>query len=142
MFPCFWIWAPTLHFPWSGAVAQNIEPRTAFFEQLVPAGAGQARIEAEVTEQVSYGRQLGVLTEAVLDLASRLETKDAGAGAGDAVRRLREIDGQIQAIKDGVQGPSADRIVRDLQALRRRGGPSYEAALLALQAMLAADPAA
>ena len=30
MFPWLWLWAPQLHFPWSGDVAQDIEPTTTW----------------------------------------------------------------------------------------------------------------
>jgi hypothetical protein len=40
-----WFWAPQLHFPWSGNVAQRIEPTTRWFFQGIDPSAGDADIE-------------------------------------------------------------------------------------------------
>ena len=45
MYPWLWFWAPQLHLPWSGNVAQQIEPITHWFFQGIPAGAGNPTIE-------------------------------------------------------------------------------------------------
>jgi formate dehydrogenase maturation protein FdhE len=55
--------------------------------------AGTPAIERDVVERVaSFGKQLGILTDAVLEQA-------AGA-KGEKIARLRELDKEIQAIKD------------------------------------------
>jgi hypothetical protein len=95
MFPWFWLWAPQVHWPFSGAVTQDIAPE-AFFG-AIPAAAGDARIERRAFELASYGRQLGWLTEALLAQAGRGVDAADGEAALDKLAALRE---RIEAIKD------------------------------------------
>jgi hypothetical protein len=56
--------------------------------------AGTPAIERDVVERVaSFGKQLGIVTDAVLELA--------GGAGGEKVARLKEIAKQIQEVKDG-----------------------------------------
>jgi len=71
MFPWLWVWAPDLNFPWSGSVAQRIEPNTNWFFDAIPDGAGDRRIEKKAFGVASYGRQLGLLTEVLIELADK-----------------------------------------------------------------------
>ena len=45
MFPWFWFWAPQVHFPWSGAVTQRINPNLSWFSDLIEPGAGDPEVE-------------------------------------------------------------------------------------------------
>ena len=45
MYPWLCFWAPQIHFPLSGSLAQNIEPNTTWFSDLIKPPAGDARIE-------------------------------------------------------------------------------------------------
>jgi hypothetical protein len=57
--------------------------------------AGNAQIEKDVVEKVaSYGRQLGVITDVVLEL-----TGDRPAGKGGPLAQLREIAAKVEEIK-------------------------------------------
>ena len=69
MFPWLWYWAPQVHFPWSGRVAQQIAPDTHWFFGGIRPGAGDARIEEQAFGVASYGKQLGLITEVLLALA-------------------------------------------------------------------------
>ena len=69
MFPWLWHWAPQVHLPWSGDVAQRIAPATHWFFQGIQPGAGHPRIEEEAFDVASYGKQLGLITELLLDLS-------------------------------------------------------------------------
>ena len=82
--------------PLSGDVAQAIAPLTNWFSPTIEMNfAGDRRIEADVVSNVaSYGKQLGMLTDAVLALSK--VTKDGG---GEAVARLAELAGRIEACK-------------------------------------------
>jgi hypothetical protein len=98
MIPWLWYWAPQVHLPWSGNVAQRIEPITHWFFQGIPPGAGDAQVEERAFAVASYGKQLGLITEVLIDLAER-----AGAGseqAAESVARLRLIRDEIERIKD------------------------------------------
>lgn len=94
MFPWFWFWAPQVHWPFSGAVTQDIAPE-AFFGAIPPT-AGDGRIERRAFELASYGRQLGWLTEALLAQAGRGVAAADGDAALDQLAALRQ---RIEAIK-------------------------------------------
>ena len=68
MYPWLWFWAPQVHLPWSGDVAQRIDPTTHWFFQGIRPGAGHARIEEQAFDVASYGKQLGLISELLLDL--------------------------------------------------------------------------
>jgi hypothetical protein len=63
MFPWIWLYAPNVSWPLSGAVDVSLD---AFFRGIQP-GAGVPAIEKRVFEQASYGKQLGWLTDVVVD---------------------------------------------------------------------------
>lgn len=63
--------------------------------------AGNASIEKNIIENVaSYGKQLGILTDAVLKLADRSIPQKAGEPAQDPIARLHEIAVQVEKFKD------------------------------------------
>ena len=97
MFPWFWFWTPQFNYPWSGNVVQDIEPDTTWFFGAIKPEAGIGEIEKEIFEVVSYGRQLGLMTEVLLSLAST-DTIDA-TKATQSLKRLRAIYGQIEDMK-------------------------------------------
>ncbi len=97
MFPWLWFWAPQLHLPFSGDVMQDIEPRLDLFFRGIKPGSGDARIEAQAFDVASYGDQLGVITQLLLDWAERLPA-DAQAHS-KPLQELRAIHAAIQAIK-------------------------------------------
>jgi len=81
-------WPVTVNFP-SGDVDLG-----GWFSQNVQVNyAGVPAIEREVVEQVaSFGRQLGVISEAVLELAN--------GSAGESVAKLRGFVEEVEAIKE------------------------------------------
>lgn len=80
--------------PLSGNVEQDISPLTNWFSPQVELNfCGNKNIEATVISEVaSYGKQLGILTDAVLALA--------GDNDHPAIQRLSEIAEQIQQVKE------------------------------------------
>ena len=79
--------APQFHFPFSGAVSQAIDPDIAWFQNLIRPGAGNARIERRAFGEVaSYGKQLGLITEVLLEQAAR-----AGGAESESVHKLRAM---------------------------------------------------
>ncbi|WP_207221162.1 hypothetical protein [Pseudoduganella lutea] len=107
--------APQFHFPFSGAVSQAIDPDIAWFSNLIHPGAGHARIERRAFEEVaSYGKQLGLITEVLLEQASRVDSVDS-----DAVRKLRDLQSRIENIKVEEYGGEQVAVARLAQALER-----------------------
>jgi hypothetical protein len=86
-------WLGLYRWPLSGDVTQDIAPVTRWLSpQLEVNFAGDTKIEAEVVADVaSYGKQLGIVSEAVLEIA------DGKQGA--AVERLRSLVADVDEIK-------------------------------------------
>lgn len=118
MFPFFWFWAPQVRLPFSGDVAQDIEPSLDLFFAGIKPRSGNGRIEAKAFDVASYGDQLGVITKLLLELAER-QPAEAQA-ASKPLDELRKIHARIEAIKDD----EYERELRTVQAradvLRRR----------------------
>jgi hypothetical protein len=95
MFPWFFIWAPQLTMPFGGSVAQRIEPDW-FFGGIAP-GAGDPRIERKAFDVATYGRQLGLITEVLVDLAA--QAPPTTAKGRKSLQRLREIQLRIEEVK-------------------------------------------
>lgn len=111
MFPWLWIWSPQYQLPWSGDVAQDIDPTTSWFFGSIKPGAGNGRIEQKAFDVASYGKQLGLITEVLIDLAERGQPRSAPAE--DAVVELKRIRDEIEAIK-------AAEYAEELQQLEAR----------------------
>jgi hypothetical protein len=135
MFPWLWFWAPQVHLPWSGDVAQRIDPTTHWFFQGIRPGAGNARIEEEAFDVASYGKQLGLLTELLLDL-SRGSVGTPSPQAAEALDKLQDISRRIEAIKAQAYAEEADGLVRQLRAAQRRGGADFEQLAARLRPLL------
>lgn len=122
MFPWFWVWAPHLQFPLSGNVTQDIEPVFhAFFKGIKPQ-AGHARIEERAVNVASYGRQLGLLTDLLIEVAERSLPEQ---GASDAtLGELKRIRAAIEQVKREEYAAEVVEVVDRVKAIRARGGPN------------------
>ena len=98
MFPFLWLWAPQLRLPFSGDVAQDIEPRLDWFFAGIKPQAGNGRIEARAFDVASYGDQLGAITKLLIELAERQPAEVQAVS--QPLQELRSIRDRIQAIKD------------------------------------------
>jgi hypothetical protein len=98
MNPWFFFWAPQLTMPFGGSVAQRIEPDTQWFFNGIPPTAGDAAIERKAFDVATYGRQLGLITEVLVDLAA--QTPPRGAKGQKSLERLREIQARIEQVKE------------------------------------------
>lgn len=123
MFPWWVQWAPQYYFPFSGSVAQRIEPDTDWFFGNIDAGAGDGRIEQKAFDVASYGRQLGLLTEVLLDLAKQLPPQDVQANA--SLKRLQAIKTQIDLLKHQESADASERVIKDLHYLRDQHPAAY-----------------
>ena len=111
MNPWLFFWAPQLHLPFGGSVAQRIEPNTNWFFDSIASGAGHAATERNAFEVASYGRQLGLITEVLMDLAA--ETAPTSERGKQSLARLQDIQSRIEGIKQR----DADDLAHELQAL-------------------------
>ncbi|MBC3919354.1 hypothetical protein H8L32_17825 [Undibacterium sp. CY18W] len=103
MYPWLWVWSPQVHFPWSGNVAQKIEPRT-WFNAMIPPVSGDAEIEAQVFNAASYGTQLGLIIDILLDIVK--ETEDLSPKASASLKELSVLKSKIEDIKKRSGTPS------------------------------------
>ena len=116
MFPWFWLWAPQVHLPWSGNVAQRIEPDTHWFFQGIQPQAGHAAIEEEAFSMATYGKQLGLISELLLDLTQQVQPHTAKGQEAHA--KLQSIAQRIEAIKQNEYVNALASIELQIQALQ------------------------
>jgi hypothetical protein len=140
MFPWLWFWAPHFHLPWSGDVAQRVEPTTHWFFQGIQPWAGNARIEEKAFGVASYGKQLGLITDVLISLAE--QQGNATPQAAESLAKLKAIAREIEAIKTGEYEQTATELETQLEALQRRGGPRYAELSARLRPLLEAPGAA
>ena len=109
MNPLLVFWVPQIHFPLSGSVAQRID----LFDSIM-SSAGDSEIEREAIDVASYGRQLGWISEVLLDIAAqtRPKTEKGKKSLGD----LRVINDKIEALNTQV----AAELVREIERLVSR----------------------
>ena len=94
MYPWLWFWAPQFHFPFSGSVAQRIDPD--FFSRIPPE-AGNGEVEKQIVDIASYGRQLGWITEVLLSRTSPDTVPPEQAA--EAQVKLEAAYREIEAVK-------------------------------------------
>lgn len=136
MFPWLFFYAPQWQFPFSGSVAQRIEPQTQWFFDAIDPGAGNGRIERQAFEVASYGRQLGLLAEVLVDLAEQLPPR--GTEAGESLQRIKDIQSQIEAIKVRDAASLVSEVERALDQLHRHHPEAFQRLRGRIQQRLAA----
>jgi hypothetical protein len=123
MYPWLWFWSPQFHFPWSGSVAQQIEPNTNWFFDSIAPEAGNGKIEKKAFEVASYGRQLGLITEVVIELTE--QAKPLSPEATASLERLKSIESDIRKIKAEDLDSFAREIEGWLHSLRQTNGKEF-----------------
>jgi hypothetical protein len=123
MYPWFWLWAPQMNFPWSGDVAQEIEPTTSWFFRGIRPAAGDAEIEEKAFSVASYGKQLGLITEVLIDVAEQVSTQSAEST--ESLNRLKLIQEAIDRIKTMQRASRVSDIASQVAEVKRKGGSEY-----------------
>lgn len=124
MYPWLWFWAPQLHFPWSGSVAQQIEPNLGWFFGAIRPGAGDGAVERDAFEVATYGKQLGLISDALLGLSGRSPVTPDQANL--ALDRLEEIRVKIESLKSKRAVAAVDALSEQLEALRLRQPEAFK----------------
>lgn len=137
MFPWLAVWAPHLYFPWSGSVAQQIEPNTNWFFDSIGAHAGDGRIEKKAFETASYGRQLGLITDVLLELAARED--QLSPPVRESLQRLQKIAQDIDGIKRQEATSAASEVEARLKWLKSANTAEYRILVQRLRALMAED---
>ena len=126
MFPWLWLYAPQLYFPWSGSVAQQIEPNVDWFFDSINADAGDGKIEKRAFDEASYGTQLGLLTKVLIELADKQDP--LSPKAAESLGRLKEIQLKIDDIKKD-QASSLARSIEEQVRQFQKSNPAEFARL-------------
>ncbi|MFO1435603.1 MAG: hypothetical protein U1F34_04305 [Gammaproteobacteria bacterium] len=134
MYPWIWLWAPQLYFPWSGSVAQKIEPNTSWFFDAIDPRAGNGQIERKACEIASYGRQLGLITEVLLE--STNEHGSLSSNAEKSRQRLVDIQARIERVKDEEAYSTAADFEERLVQLRNRNPEEFALLTSRLQRLI------
>jgi hypothetical protein len=116
MYPWLFLWAPQYHFPWSGAVSQDISPDT-FFGAIAPE-AGDGELEHEIFKTASYGKQIGILNDVVLSLLSETSGKPRTVEGKHAIEQLQRTANKVDAIKKKYTQRQLDAAVDVLRNLK------------------------
>jgi hypothetical protein len=140
VFPWTWSWAPQVHLPLSGNIAQRIEPITHQFFQGIDSAAGNARIEERAFSVATYGTQLGLITDVLIDLAERSGDRPSSSAAS-ALDKLKQVRDQIEAVKADEYAALCGELEARLATLQRKGGARF-AQLAERQRPLLGAPAA
>lgn len=135
MTPWLWYWSPVIHFPWSGNLAQDIEPYTNWFSALIPPQAGDAVLEKKAVSVASYGKQLGLITEVLLDVVGRSGLSSDQALA--SLEKLKAIKSDIEALKSKEYALRADDLLAQVERFQSLGGEAYEALAKNLRPLVA-----
>ena len=112
MFPWIWIFAPQSFWPLSGAVDVTTD---AFFRGIQP-GAGVPAIEKRAFEQASYGKQLGWLTDVVVEALAPKTLKSAEARG--SLASLKDLHAKIETIKSEHRQTRTDAAIALLDQMR------------------------
>lgn len=134
MNPWQWSWSPEIHLPWSGNVAQRIEPDTTWFFGSILPSAGNGRIEKQAFEVASYGRQLGLITEVLLDLAAQNPALSAKAAA--SLNELKTIQAEIEKIKVAESQTAGLQIEKQLKDLKEHHPGDFQDLITRLKPLL------
>ena len=134
MYPWLWFWAPQLHLPFSGDVRQRIEPDTHWFFGAIDPAAGNSKIEETAFAVASYGRQLGLLTEVLVELAGKAEPISRKAAA--SLSEVKRIQAEIERIKVSEYALQDAELESALRKARDQGGARYLALAKRLEPLL------
>lgn len=120
MYPWFDSWLNLFRAPLSGDVTQDYAPVTSWWSpQLEFNFAGNQKVEAEVVRNVaSYGKQLGILTEAVLALGEGNDSSE--------IKRLRAQAEKIHEVKRRHAGATAAELKDRLDEFREKDPEAFE----------------
>jgi hypothetical protein len=131
MYPWNVFWAPQFQLPFSGSVAQRIEPETSWFFDGIDPASGDPKIERKAFEVATYGRQLGLITELLLDLSE--QTSPRTQAGRESRQRLQRIQARIEALKSEDAATIVEEVEAGLRRLRTRHRTEYEALCRRLQ---------
>jgi len=109
------------NFPWSGDVVQRIDPDVYF--GAIPAEAGDGQIEKAIVQKSSYGRQLGLITEVLVDLVDEISP---GMQGHESLKKLKKIQIAIEQIKKEMKATTRETTRRLLEKMRQSDPEAFK----------------
>lgn len=140
MYPWLMFWSPRFYFPFSGSVQQRIDPSTDWFFAGIPAQAGDGKVEQQIFDVASYGRQLGWISEILLGMNS--DDSQVQAKGVKSLEKLRAIQPRIEAAKDSARSTLQADAAQALEQLRLSDPAAYQSLVQGLIQSPAALPPA
>ncbi|GLK60508.1 hypothetical protein GCM10017624_26700 [Azotobacter vinelandii] len=128
MFPWLWFWMPRIYFPLSGGVTQRIDPDINWFFDAIQPGAGIAQVEKEIFENYSYGRQLGIIIEALLYSLNRENPEFSNLR--EAVGKLEKLYSKTERIKQVNAENISENAIQLMKRLREMNPAEFDRAIL------------
>jgi hypothetical protein len=143
-----------IQMPWSGDVAQTINPWTwwlrATFGQIGfinvnETDTGDAALEQRIVREVaSYGRQLGWISEALEIVLRHAKYGDLSDDEQDSLGQFKRMLVHVAAIKAGERRDDGraeiDRLIRAIETLKRTDPTRFDAVAERLRPLVAAAP--
>ncbi|WP_174575482.1 hypothetical protein [Polaromonas sp. A23] len=105
-------------------MAQQIEPNLGWFFGAIRPDAGDGSVEREAFDVASYGKQIGLLTEALLGLSGR--SSITAEQAKVALDRLEGIRKQIEELKKRKGAATVEQLSEQLEGLRLSQPAAFE----------------
>ena len=120
-------WSPTFNLPGSGSIGSfSYNPNTTW-------GAPSLFSGNEIVEQAVYrgvatpGRQLGCLTDVVLELVEELTKLDNKIAGTDSVKKLKVMSMQIEKIKVAIEDNTVACVREGLDKLKDTDKDTFNA---------------
>jgi hypothetical protein len=135
MYPWLFCWSPSFYLPWSGNVAQKIEPNTIF--DCISPNAGNGEIEQKVfCDIASYGKQIGLISEILLHLIDNNDVK-LTKEATQKINILKQLSQKIEEVKKDNEDKLQQSFVQWLAQLKKSNPHKFEEIKKDLNALLA-----
>lgn len=106
-------WMGMYKWPLSGNVTQDISPVSSWLSPQIEFNfAGDRHIESEVVSDVaSYGKQLGLISEALLEVAN--------GEKGEAIEKVEALVAKIEAVKHRHEAKLEESLKNGLEKLKQ-----------------------
>ncbi|WP_075184746.1 hypothetical protein [Teredinibacter haidensis] len=122
MYPwLFWFWAPQFHYPLSGDVAQRIAP--SWFFQGISEKSGNKTIEEKAFNKASYGTQLGLITEVLLEAVK--ESDLVSEKSRLSLKKLNDLRNVIEKLKVEEYEVMANTMAETLRKAKESGSENH-----------------
>lgn len=103
---------------------QDIDPVTTLYSRLIQPGAGDPDIEQKAAAIASYGKQLGLITEVLLEVVKQSKSLPESHAS---LTELKRIQSAIEDLKTKEYTLRADELLAQVERFKERGGDEYEA---------------